>query len=93
LPSFGPSMAFQVDLTLRAQQDLDRIYSGVMREARYGSLPWCERFEQSILSLSRFPERCPVERSSPLPGGSFGSCFLENGGMCTASTTRSSATW
>lgn len=60
-PNFGPGMAFRVDLTPRAQQDLNRIYAGVIREAQYRGLRWCDRFEQSMLSLSSLAERCPVE--------------------------------
>jgi len=54
-------MAFRVDLTPRAHKDLDKIYSAAIREAPYRGPRWCDRFEQSILSLSNFPERCPVE--------------------------------
>jgi toxin ParE1/3/4 len=54
-------MIFRVDITPRAQLDLDTIYGHVTGEAPcHGSL-WSDRFEQSILSLSEFPERCPVE--------------------------------
>ena len=54
-------MAFRVELTPRAQQDLDRIYDWVIREAPIAGGPWFGRFEKSILALSNFPERCAVE--------------------------------
>jgi plasmid stabilization system protein ParE len=60
-PGFAPAMAFRVELTPRARQDLDRIYDGVIREAPVAGVPWVERFERSILALSNFPERCTVE--------------------------------
>src|SRR5882672_680858 len=60
-PGFAPAVAFRVELTPRAQQDLDSICDWVLREAPIAGVPWLERFESSILTLSTFPERCPVE--------------------------------
>ncbi|MDP8988827.1 MAG: type II toxin-antitoxin system RelE/ParE family toxin [Acidobacteriota bacterium] len=54
-------MEFRVDVTPRAQQDLDRIYDWVVSHAPIAGLRWFERFENSILSLSNFPDRCPVD--------------------------------
>ncbi|MBI4903840.1 MAG: type II toxin-antitoxin system RelE/ParE family toxin [Acidobacteria bacterium] len=54
-------MAFRVEITPRAEADLERIYSRVLREAPGRGAAWCDRFEASILSLSTFPERCEVE--------------------------------
>lgn len=56
-----PSMAFHVDITPRAQNDLDRIYARVAREAPLRAEHWFDRFEGAILSLATFPERCPAE--------------------------------
>ena len=53
-------MAYRAELIPRARQDLDRTYAAVMREAPHRGLPWVGRFEQSVLSLSNFPERCTV---------------------------------
>jgi plasmid stabilization system protein ParE len=53
-------MAYLVKLTPRAEQDLDRIYARVTRKAPYRGPQWFDRFEQSILSLSNFPERCTI---------------------------------
>jgi toxin ParE1/3/4 len=50
-------MAYRVDLTPRAQQDLSNIYATVTREAPFRGF---DRLEQSILSLSYFPERCTM---------------------------------
>jgi len=54
-------MEFHVDFTSRAQKDLEKIYDWVMNSAPIAGLRWFERFENSILSLSNFPARCPVE--------------------------------
>lgn len=54
-------MAFRVEVTPRAQRDLDRIYAGLVWQAPYYGPRWLDRFEQSILSLSEFPERCPLD--------------------------------
>ncbi len=53
-------MAYHVEITPRAQQDLTRIYATVTREAPYRGPAWFDRFERSILSLAYSPERCTV---------------------------------
>ena len=53
-------MVYRVDITPRAQQDLNKIYETVSRAAPYRGPLWFARFEQSILSLSNYPERCVV---------------------------------
>ena len=54
-------MEFRVDVTPRAQRDLDRIYGWVVSSAPIAGQRWFERFENSILSLSNFPKRYPAE--------------------------------
>ncbi len=53
-------MAYRIRLTPRAEQDLDRIYATVSREAPFRGPRWFDCFEQSMLSLSDFPERCAI---------------------------------
>ena len=53
-------MAYRVKFTPRAEQDLNRICATVSHEAPFRGPPWFDRLEQSILSLSDFPERCMV---------------------------------
>lgn len=53
-------MEFRVEVTPRAQQDLDTIYAWVVSSAPVVGLRWFERFENSIASLSTFPGRCPI---------------------------------
>ncbi len=54
-------MEFRVDVTPRAQQDLDRIYDWLVTSAPIAGPRWFERFENSLSSLSTFPERYPIE--------------------------------
>jgi len=54
-------MAFQIEITPRALLDLDRIYARIARSLPNDLTPWVLHFEQSILSLSEFPERCQIE--------------------------------
>jgi plasmid stabilization system protein ParE len=56
-------MAFRVEITPRAQADLDKIYSWVATAAPYRGPSWFDRFERAIDSLSSFPDRCSVERT------------------------------
>jgi plasmid stabilization system protein ParE len=60
-------MAFRVEVTPRGERDLDVIYAGLILQAPYYGLLWFDRFEQSILSLSEFPERCPVDPNLSTP--------------------------
>jgi toxin ParE1/3/4 len=60
-------MEFRVNVTPRAQQDLDRIYHWLESSAPITGPRWFERFENSILSLSNFPMRCPVEAKLSSP--------------------------
>jgi plasmid stabilization system protein ParE len=54
-------MTFRVEISARAERDLDRIFAGLARQASYHGIRWFDRFEQTILSLYEFPERCAVE--------------------------------
>lgn len=54
-------MAFRVEITPRAREDLDKIYMKVTAEAPSQGARWFLRLEQAILSLSDESERCMVE--------------------------------
>ncbi len=56
-------MEYRVELTSRASKDLEEIYAWVVANAPLRGPLWFNRFEQSILSLRIFPERCPLEPS------------------------------
>jgi len=50
-------MAFRVEILPRAKQD-----RRIIQQAPLKGPPWFNGLEQSILSLSHAPERCPVSR-------------------------------
>jgi plasmid stabilization system protein ParE len=54
-------MGFRVDVAPRAQRDLDRIYDWIISSEPFAGLRWLVRFENSILSLANFPQRCRIE--------------------------------
>src|ERR1035438_5717296 len=56
----GASMEYLVEITPRAQSDLDEIYDHVVRAAPYRGPLWFDRFERAIQSLAGLPERYPV---------------------------------
>jgi plasmid stabilization system protein ParE len=60
-------MGFRVEISARARRDLERIYAGLAHQAPYHGTLWFDRFEQSILSLSEYPERCPLEPNLSTP--------------------------
>jgi plasmid stabilization system protein ParE len=60
-------MAYLVEITPRADNDLDRIYHRVVRAAPYRGPIWFDRFERAIQSLSEFPERYQVVANLSTP--------------------------
>jgi len=60
-------MAFRIEVSARAQRDLDRIHASITRQAPYHGAARFDRFAQSILSLSEYPERCAVEQTLSTP--------------------------
>src|SRR5262245_296916 len=60
-------MGFRVEITPRAQRDLEGIYASLARRAPYHGTLWFDRFEQSILSLVELPERCAREPNLSTP--------------------------
>ena len=54
-------MVYRVEITTRAEGDLDTIYSTVTTETRQTGQRWFDSFETAILSLSILPERCVSE--------------------------------
>jgi len=86
-------MAYRVELTPRAQGDLDKLFSWMVAiSPNYGPL-WFDRLERAILSLSSLPQRCvpvPVYRARGVRFGSFSSVANER---FIAYILRSSMTW
>lgn len=59
-------MDFDVSFTPRAQADLDRIATRLLKEAPLAGALWVERLEAAIGSLARNPDRCAVEPAAKL---------------------------
>ena len=54
-------MAFRIEITPRAKQDLDAILTWLAKEqAGETGLRWFRRLREAILSLADFPRRCPL---------------------------------
>lgn len=57
-------MAYRVELTLRAERDLDYIYAYVSADDSEAAARWYFGLEDAIRALGRFPRRCPVAPES-----------------------------
>ena len=52
-------MAYAVELTLRAERDLGDLYEYLSAEHSAVARRWFNGLEKAILTLERFPSRCP----------------------------------
>lgn len=52
-------MAYVVELTLRAERDLDYLYEYIEAGDSAAAARWLDGLERGILGLERFPSRCP----------------------------------
>jgi toxin ParE1/3/4 len=52
-------MAYAVELTLRAERDLDDLYEFLSAEHSTDVRRWFNGLEKAIYTLERFPRRCP----------------------------------
>src|SRR6266851_966205 len=64
LARFAGSMAYAVELTLRAARDLDLLYDRINAAESIAATRWYNGLEQAVFSLERFPRRCPVAHES-----------------------------
>ncbi len=53
-------MAYLVELTARAEQDLNHIYELISADDSVAAALWFNGLEAAIDGLKRFPRRCPV---------------------------------
>jgi plasmid stabilization system protein ParE len=53
-------MAYLVNVTPRAQRDLDAIYAAINAEFCDAAFRWFNGLESAILTSEETPERCPV---------------------------------
>lgn len=57
-------MGYLVNITDRAQLDLDEIYSAIKGEHSATAFRWFNRLERALLTLEQNPERCPITSES-----------------------------
>jgi toxin ParE1/3/4 len=53
-------MAYRVNITLRAERDLEHLYRAIDAEGSEAARKWYEGLKRQILSLEKLPNRCPV---------------------------------
>lgn len=57
-------MAYLVELTLRAERDLDYLYRRISADDSAAAAGWFNGLEEAIYTLERLPRRCPVAPES-----------------------------
>ena len=57
-------MAYLVELTLRAERDLDYLYERISAKESMAAARWFNGLEEAIYTLELLPRRCPVAPES-----------------------------
>jgi len=57
-------MAYLVELTLRAERDLEYLYQRIAADDSTAAARWFNGLEEAIYTLERLPRRCPVAPES-----------------------------
>ena len=57
-------MAYLVELTLRAERDLDYLYQRISADDSAAAARWFNGLEAAIYTLEQLPRRCPVAPES-----------------------------
>lgn len=57
-------MAYLVELTRRAERDLDFLYQRISADDSAAAARWFNGLEAAIYALERFPRRCPTAPES-----------------------------
>ena len=57
-------MAYLVELTLRAERDLDDLYQRISADDSAAAARWFNGLEKAIYTLERMPRRCPIAHES-----------------------------
>jgi toxin ParE1/3/4 len=57
-------MAYLVELTLRAERDLDYLYERISADDSAAATRWFNGLEEAIYTLERLPRRCPIAPES-----------------------------
>jgi toxin ParE1/3/4 len=53
-------MVYRVELTLRAERDLDYLYERISADDSSPAARWFDGLEEAIYTLERFPRRSPI---------------------------------
>ncbi len=53
-------MVYRVNITLRAERDLEHLYDEINAASSDAARKWYEGLKRQILSLEKLPNRCPV---------------------------------
>lgn len=56
-------MAYLVNITFRAERDLAQLYRYINAENSGAALKWYLGLKEAILSLEKYPNRCPALRT------------------------------
>ncbi len=57
-------MAYLVELTLRAERDLDYLYQRISADDSAAAASWLSGIEKAIYTLEQLPRRCPIAPES-----------------------------
>jgi toxin ParE1/3/4 len=57
-------MAYRVNITARAERDLERLYKELEAEHSGAALNWYRGLQDAIVSLEEYPNRCPTTPES-----------------------------
>ena len=57
-------MVYRVEVTKNAEAELEELYRWVVQRAPNQGVAWFNSLEKTILSLDRYPERCPLAPES-----------------------------
>jgi plasmid stabilization system protein ParE len=57
-------MAYRVEITRRAEGDLEELYLWVVDRAAQQGARWFNGLDRAVLSLDQHPNRCPVAPES-----------------------------
>jgi plasmid stabilization system protein ParE len=58
-------MEYLVNITARAERDLEALYMEIHAEDSEAALKWYMGLHDAILTLERLPGRCPLTRENP----------------------------
>ena len=62
--SSKPGGVYLVNVTTRAERDLAYLYDEKTAEQRDAALKWYRGLKEAILSLQKYPNRCPITREN-----------------------------